>query len=64
MKINVDGIEREATADEIVYFEAWQVDIEAKEQAEAKVISNLVKAKQAVLTKIGLTADEVAALLS
>ena len=64
MKINIDGIEREATTKEIAYYEAWQADIETKEQSEAKAISDLAKAKQAVLTKLGLTADEVAALLS
>jgi hypothetical protein len=64
MKINIDGTEREATNTEIAYYEAWQADIEAKELADAKAISDAAKAKKAVLTKLGLTADEVTALLS
>ena len=64
MKINIDGTEREATTTEIAYYEAWQADIESKEQAEAKALSDAAKAKTAVLAKLGLTVDEVAALLS
>jgi hypothetical protein len=64
MKINIDGIEREATAKEITYLEAWQADIEAKKIADEKAISDAAKAKQTVLTKLGLTADEAALLLS
>jgi hypothetical protein len=64
MKINIDGTEREATAEEIAYLEAWQADIEAKAKADAKAISDATKAKTAVLAKLGLTADEVTALLS
>jgi hypothetical protein len=64
MKINDNGTEREATTTEIAYYEAWQADIEAKKIADEKAISDAAKAKQTVLTKLGLTADEVAALLS
>ncbi len=64
MKINDNGIEREATAEEIAYFEAWQADIDAKVAAETKALADAEKAKKAVLTKLGLTAEEVAALLS
>jgi len=64
MKINDNGIEREATAEEIAYFKAWQADIDAKVAAETKALADAEKAKKAVLTKLGLTADEVAALLS
>jgi hypothetical protein len=64
MIINDNGTERNATAEEIAYYEAWQADIEAKEKANAKALANIAKAKQAVLDKLGLTADEVAALLS
>jgi len=64
MKINDNGVEREATANEIAYFEAWQADIDAKVAAETKALADAEKAKKAVLTKLGLTADEVTALLS
>ena len=47
----------EANADEVA---AREAQIEAIEKEK----TNRAKAKQAVLTKLGLTADEVAALLS
>jgi hypothetical protein len=64
MKIYEDGIEREATADELAEIEASQAEA-AKEQATAaKALADRAKAKTDVLNKLGLTADEVAALLS
>lgn len=64
MKIFEDGIEREATADEIIKIELRQAEV-AKEQAElAKAETAKAKAKQTVLNKLGLTIDEVSALLS
>ncbi len=62
--ININGVDRPMTENEQVEYEtmrsAMLADLEAAE-AEAK---EKAKAKQAVLTKLGLTADEVAALLS
>jgi hypothetical protein len=66
MKINVYDhetgkvIERQMTADEQTNYELIQA--EAKNEAEAEVAK--ATAKEAVLAKLGLTADEVAALLS
>jgi phosphopantetheinyl transferase (holo-ACP synthase) len=64
MKINDNGTERNATAEEIAYYEAWQADIEATTQTQAEAEANRQAIKEAVLNKLGLTADEVAALLS
>ena len=63
MKIYIDGVEREATADEIAEIEAQQAEALKQQAAQAKALADKEKAKQAVLTKLGLTADEVAALL-
>ena len=57
-------IERPLTADEIAANEAAALEAEAnakKVEAEARAKA---KAKQAVLDKLGLTADEAAALFS
>jgi hypothetical protein len=64
MKIYEDGIEREATTDEINEIEARQVEDAKQLEIEAKAKADREKAKQAVLVKLGLTADEVAALLA
>ena len=63
MKINDNGTERNATAEEIAYYEAWQADIEATTQAQAEAETARQVAKDAILTKLGLTADELASLL-
>jgi hypothetical protein len=64
MKIYEDGIERKATADEIAEIEMRDSENLKQQKAEAKALADKEKAKQAVLTKLGLTADEVAALLA
>ena len=61
--INIDGVNRPMTADEQAIYEQTRegmlADIEASEvEQKAKA-----QAKDAVLTKLGLTADELAALL-
>ena len=53
-------IERELTATEIAEIEAKNAETQAKAEAEATKAAE----KTAVLAKLGLTADEVAALLS
>jgi hypothetical protein len=58
-KIQIDDLVRDATADEAAQIEARQAEAQAQaEAAEAKAA-----ARQAVLDKLGLTADEAAALL-
>jgi len=53
-------IDREMNDAEFAEYKATQ----AADKAEAKVLADKATAKQAVLDKLGLTADEVAALLS
>ena len=53
-------IVREMTAEEVAQYNADM----AQEQARKQAVLDKEAAKQAVLTKLGLTAEEVAALLS
>ena len=64
MKIYEDGIERNATTDETTEIEARQADAVKQQKADAKEATARAKAKDEVLAKLGLTADEVTALLS
>jgi ParB-like chromosome segregation protein Spo0J len=58
-KIQIDDIVRDATADEAAAIDAQR----AAAQAEAASQAVKAAARQAVLDKLGLTADEAAALL-
>jgi hypothetical protein len=58
-KIQIDDLVRNATADEAAQIEAAH----AEAQAQAEAIEAKAAARQAVLDKLGLTADEAAALL-
>lgn len=61
--INDNGVNREATADEAAAIEAAQIEAHAATaQAEADRQAK-EQARAAVLAKLGLTADEAAALL-
>jgi hypothetical protein len=57
-KIQIDDLIRNATADEAAKIDAAH----AEAQAEADTIEARAAARQAVLDKLGLTADEAAAL--
>jgi len=57
-KIQIDDEVRNATADEAAQIEAAQ----AEAQAQAETAAAKLAARQAVLDKLGLTADEAAAL--
>jgi hypothetical protein len=57
-KIQIDGLVRNATADEAAQIEATH----AAAEAEAEAVEAKAAARQAVLDKLGLTADEAAAL--
>ena len=63
MIINDNGIEREASEAEITYYKKWQTDIENKTKSETKAETERAIAKQAVLDRLGITADEAALLL-
>jgi hypothetical protein len=63
-KIVINGItgevvERDFTADELQLIEADKLEA----IANAKIVADKATAKQAVLTKLGLTADEAQLLL-
>ena len=58
-KIQIDDLVRNATAAETAAIEAAQAEAEAEAEAKAAKVA----ARQAVLDKLGLTADEAAALL-
>lgn len=64
MKTNDNGTDRDMTADELEAYEIVKTDLAKKLSDQAKVASDKATARQAVLNKLGLTADEVAALLS
>ncbi len=57
-KIQIDDQVRNATADEAAQIDA----LRAEAQAQADALEAKTAARQAVLDKLGLTADEAAAL--
>jgi hypothetical protein len=63
MKTNDNGTERDMTEAEQAAHEAWAVIAQAEAKAQAQVVADKAAARQAVITKLGLTADEVTALL-
>ena len=62
--ISIDGVDRPMTEEEQATYEATRDAMLADAKAIAAEQKAAAKAKQAVLEKLGLTADEVAALLS
>ena len=57
--VHDNGIDREATSDEIAEIQAR----EAQAEIDAKAAAQKATVRQAVLDKLGLTADEAQALL-
>jgi len=57
-KIQIDDEIRNATADEVAAIDAQRAEAQAQADAQAAKLA----ARQAVLDKLGLTADEAAAL--
>ena len=62
LKINDNGTDRKMTADEEAAHLAWAEQAQAEAQAQADAIEAKAAARKAVLDKLGLTADEAAAL--
>ena len=60
---NDNGTDRDMTEAEIEAYKIVKIDLEKRTKARAKAEADKAKAKQAVLDKLGLTADEVTALL-
>ena len=60
---NVDGVNRLMTDDEQAEHNAWVVQHDKEVAAEAKAQADKAAARQAVLDRLGITADEAALLL-
>jgi len=63
MKTNDNGIERDMTETEIEAYEIVKADLEKRAKERTKAEAAQATARQTVLTKLGLTADEAALLL-
>ena len=64
MIIHINGVDREATEKEIAEIKSVRAEAKSDTDAAAKISADRAKLKEATLAKLGLTADEVAALLS
>jgi len=62
LKINDNGTTRNMTPDEEAAHLAWVEIAEAETEARVEAVEAKAAARQAVLDKLGLTADEVVAL--
>lgn len=62
--IHVDGIDRKMTDEEQAEYLTWQAEKQTIIAQNEQIASDKQALKIATLTKLGLTADEVAALLS
>lgn len=66
MKINVNGVDRDATAEELAIIEATQLDMVAHANEQNEYAKDTAKARATALAKLealGLTPAEVAALV-
>ena len=66
MRIHVNGVDRDATADEKAVIEATQADMQAEASTQAAALQAVDAAKTSAKTKLaalGLTEAEVTALL-
>ena len=63
MKTNDNGTDRDMTADELAAYELLQSELVNKQKDRIKAETAQNKAKQAVLDRLGITADEAALLL-
>ena len=64
MKINDNGVDRDMTVEEIEIYNASIKAAQQEEKVKADELADRQALKIATLAKLGLTADEVAALLS
>ena len=62
LRINDNGTDREMTADEEAAYLAFSAQMQDKQQKSIEAEQKKLADKQAVLDKLGLTADEAAAL--
>ena len=64
LKINDNGINRDMTENELAEYEQSTKAIQQNEKIRAKELADRQALKEATLAKLGLTVNEVAALLS
>jgi hypothetical protein len=62
-KTNDNGINRDMTAEEKAQYDEWAATAQAEDAQIKAQIKAKEEARAAVLAKLGLTADEAAALL-
>jgi len=62
MKTNDNGIDRDMTETELAAHEAWAKLAAAEAKKQAKAEADKATAKQALLDRLGITADEAALL--
>jgi hypothetical protein len=63
-RINDNGEDRDMTDEEVLEFEATKLEVAKEIKATEKAQADQAKLKADTLKKLGLTADEAAALLS
>ena len=63
MKTNDNGTDRDMTAAEIAEYEQWQKDFAKEQKQRDKQAADKAAARQVVLDRLGITADEAALLL-
>lgn len=63
MKINDNGVDRDMTEQEIATHEAWAKIKTAEIKAQAKADTDRAAARQALLDRLSITADEATLLL-
>ncbi len=63
MNINDNGLDREMTETEVATYEAWHKEVAANKKAKTKAAADKAKAKQTVLDRLGITADEAQLLI-
>ena len=61
-KINDNGTDRDMTADEAAEYDAWAAQQQADNAANQAADEERAAARSSALAKLGLTADEIAAL--
>ena len=60
--VNDNGVNREMTADEAAAYQAWADEHNAEIAAQAEADAQRAAARASAVAKLGLTADEIAAL--
>ena len=63
MRTNDNGTDRDMTEAEQAAYEAWTVIAQAEAKAQADALAARIVAREALLTRLGLTADEAQLLL-